>query len=54
MFAENVRAAYYEEIATGPGAVNAYSPATGSDSRMSCTVGKMHRCTGGSDTVTFP
>jgi hypothetical protein len=54
-FAENVRAAYEEELGAGSGIVYAYSPATNKLYEMQCTAGTPHVCTGGnSASVYFP
>jgi hypothetical protein len=54
-FAENVRAAYEEELGTGSGIVYAYSPVTKKLYEMLCTAGTPHVCTGGNDaSVYFP
>lgn len=54
-FAENVRAAYEEEIGSGSGVVYAYSPVTEKLYEMDCTAGTPHVCTGGNNaSVYFP
>lgn len=49
-FAENVRVAYERN---GPGAVLAYSPATGATYAMSCSTGPSVICTGGNDASVY-
>ena len=54
-FATNVRNDYYSEIGSGTGAVDSYSPTTGSVYSMYCTAGAPHVCTGGNNaSVYFP
>lgn len=54
-FAENVRAAYEEELGSGSGIVYAYSPVTEKLYEMQCTAGAPHVCTGGDNaSVYFP
>jgi len=54
-FAENVRAAYEEELGSGSGIVYAYSPVTEKLYEMQCTAGTTHVCTGGDNaSVYFP
>lgn len=53
-FAANVKAAYFSEIGSGSGTVEAYSPVTGKYYSMYCT-GSPHQCTGGNNaSVYFP
>jgi hypothetical protein len=52
-FAENVQSAYYEEIGSGSGSVNAYSPATHRSYTMYCTDGTPHECTGGNGAALY-
>lgn len=54
-FAENVEAAYFDEIGSGSGTVLAYSPVTEKTYSMYCTAGTPHVCTGGNEaSVYFP
>jgi hypothetical protein len=54
-FAENVQAAYFDEIGSGSGTVVVYSPVTDTTYEMYCTAGSPHVCTGGNDaSVYFP
>jgi hypothetical protein len=54
-FAENVRAAYEEELGSGSGIAYAYSPVTEKLYEMQCTAGAPHVCTGGNNaSVYFP
>lgn len=54
-FAENVQAAYFEEVGSGSGTVLAYSPVTDTTYEMYCTAGSPHVCTGGNDaSIYFP
>lgn len=52
-FAENVQAAYFEEIGSGAGTVIAYSPTTNVTYSMYCTAGSPHVCTGGNDAAVY-
>lgn len=53
-FAENVKSVYFEEIGSGSGTVEVYSPVTGKYYSMYCT-GSPHECTGGNNaSVYFP
>jgi len=52
-FAENVEEAYYGEIGSGSGTVNAYSPTTGETYSMYCTAGSPHECSGGDDAAVY-
>jgi hypothetical protein len=51
-FAENVERAYFEEIGSGSGNVEAYSPVTGRSYVMYCTASP-HECTGGDDAALY-
>lgn len=52
-FAENVEAAYYEDIGSGSGNVEAFSPTTGQVYSMFCSAGEPHECTGGNNAAVF-
>jgi hypothetical protein len=53
-FAANVKSAYFSEIGSGSGSVEAYSPVTGKYYSMYCTASP-HQCTGGNNaSVYFP
>lgn len=51
-FAEAVEKAYYEEVGSGGGTVEAYSPVTEKLYSMSCS-GSPHECVGGNDAVVY-
>lgn len=52
-FAENVESAYFEEIGSGSGTVEAWSPAKERTYVMYCTSGEPHECTGGNNAAVF-
>lgn len=51
-FARNVQRAYYEEVGSGAGSVEAYSPVTHRTYLMTCG-GAPHECTGGDNAVVY-
>jgi hypothetical protein len=51
-FAENVKGAYFEEVGSGAGTVEAYSPVTGDDYAMTCS-DSPHECVGGNDAAVY-
>jgi hypothetical protein len=51
-FAEAVEDAYYEEVGSGGGTVEAYSPVTEKLYSMSCS-GSPHECVGGNNAVVY-
>lgn len=52
-FAANVESAYFDEVGSGSGTVEAWSPAKGRTYVMYCTSGEPHECTGGNDAAVF-
>jgi hypothetical protein len=52
-FGENVEDAYYAEIGSGSGTVEAWSPTTEQTYSMYCTSGAPHECTGGNNAAVF-
>jgi len=52
-FAENVEEAYYAQIGSGSGTVDAYSPTTDVTYSMYCTSGSPHECTGGDNAAVY-
>lgn len=53
-FAQNVQSVYFEEIGSGSGTIEVYSPVTGRFYSMYCTASP-HECTGGNNaSVYFP
>jgi hypothetical protein len=51
-FAENVKEAYFEEVGSGAGTVEAYSPVTGDVYAMTCS-DSPHECVGGNDAAVY-
>jgi len=51
-FAEDVESAYFAEIGSGSGSVEAYSPVTHQTYVMYCT-GSPHECTGGNNAAVY-
>lgn len=51
-FAENVREAYFAEVGSGSGYVEAWSPVTDQFYTMSCS-GSPHECTGGNEAAVY-
>jgi hypothetical protein len=51
-FAVNVKEAYFAEIGSGSGTIEAYSPTTGKLYAMYCT-GSPHECTGGHEAAVY-
>lgn len=51
-FAENVRDAYFSEVVSGSGYVEAWSPVTEEFYAMSCS-GSPHECTGGNNAAVY-
>lgn len=51
-FAENVKEAYFAEIGSGSGSIEAYSPAREQTYVMYCT-GSPHECTGGDNAAVY-
>ena len=52
-FAEAVELAYFEELGSGSGTVQAFSPTTETTYSMHCTAGEPHECTGGNNAAVF-
>ena len=52
-FAENVEQAYYSEVGSGSGTVEAWSPTTEQTYSMYCSSGAPHECTGGNNAAVF-
>ncbi len=51
-FAHNVELGYYEQVGSGSGSVEAYSPVTHRSYLMTCS-GAPHECTGGDNAVVY-
>ncbi len=51
-FAQNVEQGYYEQVGSGSGSVEAYSPVTHRSYLMTCSDAP-HECTGGDNAVVY-